>query len=133
MKECFGLILGACAQVTLGYVYYKSILPLYVKNSNRSLSKSNLPKLRLYALGLAMVSAIVLSKLIGFPSSALEAFWRAAVCGAALCGAALYHNYLFTNTNVVVMLLDTTFHTISAGVMGVCCYWTHANELLAVK
>ena len=133
LTELLGFVLASVSAVAFGGVYYRFFHDLWQKNSNRATSKRDVTQLRIYALGINFVSAVVLSKVIGVPPSAFSALLRGCLCGFALGGGALAHNYLFTNTNAVVFIIDALFATLSCGLMSTVLYAFNSPHLVASK
>ena len=133
LTESIGFVLAGASAVAFGAVYYRFFHELWQKNSNRPEAKRDVNQLRMYGFFVNFFTAIVLSKVIGVPASALSAMMRGCLCGMALGGGALAHNYLFTNTNAVVFIIDALYTTLANGIMATILYYFNSTHMVAAK
>jgi len=135
IKELLGLCLAAFLPAYLvGRIYYSPNVcgELWRRNSNRPPSKADPTILRMRCMLFNLVSAVVLSKVIGVPANFLSAVIRS-VAVSLLGTGALLHNYTFTDTPFALFAIDALYNIISTTVMGTTLYYFHTPELLAYK
>lgn len=76
----------------------------------------------LLALTFNLLAAVVLSKVIGNPTSIVAAMIRGLIVGMGLNATALLHNSVFTNDSRITALIDGSYETIKCGIMATILY-----------
>jgi hypothetical protein len=135
IREITGILCAAfVTSFGLGRIYYSpAVLGTYWKNhSNRQPAKDQRNGLRIRAFLVNVFTALVLSKVLGVAPTIWSALFRGLVCGI-LGACAIAHNYLFTNVDPRLAVVDGAYQVLSCGVMGAVLSYFHSPELMAHK
>lgn len=132
-KEVIGLCLASMSAIFFGALYYSDavMLPLWLKYSVRGTSKRSRGMIMINAFFSNLVQALTLSKVIGIPSTMIEALIRGLIVGLGLSAMALWHNGNFSRYSKVIPMIDGGYEILKTGLMSCVLYAFHSPYIWA--